>query len=94
MTIELGNEKKKKVGPVVSKSRRESDARGHDSLEAEHDATNAERDYLIAERDRLRGLVDTRGTQIEQLSENLGAVTKELGTTRCGIALREDKLTH
>lgn len=94
LTVELANEKKKvKVPPYRTPVARPTRA-AMDALTDERDAVATERDSLAAERDLLQGLLDTRGTQITQLSENLGAVTEEFVQTRSRATLREDQLTH
>lgn len=87
LTVELANEKKKRPVPA-------SQTPGARPTRADIASLEAERDSLVAERYRLRGLVQTRGTQVEQLTEDLGAVTEALGQTRRRAALSEDQLTH
>lgn len=63
-------------------------------LTAKRDPVVAERDSVVAECDRIQGLLETRGIQLAQMSENLGTVTEELVKTRRRATLREDQVNH
>lgn len=94
LTVKLSNENKKvKTPPSRTPVVRATYPAIH-ILISERDAIAVERDSLVAERDCLQGCLDTRGTHISQLNENIGAVTEELRQTRLRADLREDQLIH